>query len=77
MNVKQDTTLDILYNNKLKYFQNKSSIIIPKITKKMDELKGSMTPENEKEVKVKLEDYENKIQNINKILIKKILLKKQ
>ena len=56
MNVKQDTTLDILYNNKLKYFQNKSSIIIPKITKKMEELKGSMTPENEKEVKLKL-DY--------------------
>ena len=64
MNVKQDTTLDILYNNKLKYFQNKSSIIIPKITKKMDELKGSITPENEKEVKLKLEDYENKIQTI-------------
>ena len=58
MNVKQDTTLDILYNNKLKYFQNKSSIIIPKITKKMEELKGTMTLENEKDVKLKLEDYE-------------------
>jgi len=64
MNFKQDITLDILYNNKLKYFQNKSSTIIPKITKKIEELKGSITPENEKDVLLKIESYENKIQTI-------------
>ena len=36
MNLKQDTTLDILYTNKLKYFQNKFNIIITKLTKKIE-----------------------------------------
>ena len=30
MNLKQDTTLDILYTNKLKYFHNKFNVLIPK-----------------------------------------------
>ena len=64
MNLKQDTTLDILYTNKLKYFQNKFNIIIPKLNKKIEELNEMKTVDNEKEINNKIEDYENKIKLI-------------
>ena len=64
MNLKQDTTLDILYTNKLKYFQNKFNIIIPKLNKKIEELNEIKTPENEKEINSKIDDYESRIKLI-------------
>jgi hypothetical protein len=64
MNLKQDTTLDILYTNKLKYFQNKFNIIIPKLNKKIEELKEMKTGDNEKEINIKIEEYESKIKLI-------------
>ena len=64
MNLKQDTTLDILYTNKLKYFQNKFNVIIPKLNKKIEELNEIKTPENEKEINSKICDYESKIKLI-------------
>ena len=64
MNLKQDTTLDILYTNKLKYFQNKFNIIIPKLNKKIEELKETKTEDNEKEINLKIEEYESKIKLI-------------
>jgi F420-0:gamma-glutamyl ligase len=64
MNLKQDTTLDILYTNKLKYFQNKFNIIIPKLNKKIEELNEIKTAENEKEINIKIEYYESKIKLI-------------
>ena len=64
MNVKQDTTLDILYTNKLKYFHNKFNVLIPKLNKKIEELKEIKTAENEKEINIKIDDYEGKIKLI-------------
>jgi hypothetical protein len=39
MNHKQDITLDILYNAKVKYFNNKCTVLIPKLNKQIEELK--------------------------------------
>ena len=64
MNLKQDTTFDILYTNKLKYFQNKFNIIIPKLNKKIEELKEMKTADNEKEINIKIEDCESRIKLI-------------
>ena len=64
MSLKPDTTLDILYTNKVKYFQNKFMIVIPKLNKQIEELKQSITKENEKEVNTKIDECDKKIQFI-------------
>ena len=61
MNLKIDTTLDILYTNKLKYFHDKSALIIPKLNKRIEELKETITSMNENEVNLKIEECDNKI----------------
>jgi len=64
MNNKQDITLDILYNAKVKYFQNKYVNIIPKVNKQIEELKDTLTPTNETEINIKIKELEKKIQVI-------------
>ena len=64
MNNKQDITLDILYNAKVKYFNNKFSVLIPKLNKQIDDLKQTITKENEVEMKEKIGEIEKKIQYI-------------
>jgi hypothetical protein len=61
MNTKQDITLDILYTNKLKQFQNNDKIIIPKLLKKIEELKEGLLEENKKDVNEKIKELESKI----------------
>ena len=64
MNNKQDITLDILYNAKVKYFQNKYVNIIPKVNKQIEELRDTLTPTNETEINTKIKELEKKIQVI-------------
>ena len=54
-------TLDILYTNKLKYFQNNDKIIIPKLQKKIEELKENKHGENEKELNERISEIEIKL----------------
>ena len=61
MSANQDITLDILYTNKLKYFQNNDKIIIPKLLKKLEELK---LEDNKKEIQEKINEIEIKIRTI-------------
>ena len=56
MTSKQDITLDILYTNKLKYFQNNDKIIIPKLIKKIEELKETIVENNKKDIEIKIKD---------------------
>ena len=56
-----DITLDILYTNKLKYFQNNDKIIIPKLQKKIEELKENKHGENEKELNERISEIETKL----------------
>ena len=44
---KNETTLDILYNQKLKYFNHKVYIVLPKLMTKIEELQKEKN-ENEK-----------------------------
>ena len=64
MNLKPDTTLDILYTLKVKYFNTKITVVIPKLNKQIEELKELKTPENEKETNSKIEECEKKIKFI-------------
>ena len=43
MNLKPDTTLDILYTLKVKYFNTKITVVIPKLNKQIEELKELKT----------------------------------
>jgi hypothetical protein len=61
MTTNHDVTLDILYTNKLKYFQNNYKTIIPKLQKKIDELKEIINEENTKEINEKINEIETKI----------------
>jgi hypothetical protein len=65
MSSNQEITLDILYTNKLKYFQNNDKIIIPKLLKKIEELKEILIEENKKEIHEKIKELELKINTIN------------
>ena len=65
MSANQDITLDILYTNKLKYFQNNDKIIVPKLIKKIEELKEILIEEDKKEIHEKIKELELKINNIN------------
>ena len=62
MNTKQDITLDILYTIKLKHFQNNDKVIIPKLQKKIEELKELLINENKKEIIDKIKELDLKIQ---------------
>jgi hypothetical protein len=64
MSANQDITLDILYTNKLKYFQNNDKVIIPKLLKKLEELKELFLEENKKEIQEKINEIEIKIRTI-------------
>jgi len=61
MNIKQDITLDLLYTNKLKQFQNNEKVIIPKLFKKIEELKEGLLEDNKKDTTEKIKELELKI----------------
>ena len=64
---KNETTLDILYNQKLKYFNHKVYIVLPKLMTKIEELQKEKN-ENEKnnaEIDQKIESYKKKITTIH------------
>ena len=64
MNHKQDITLDLLYNAKVKYFNNKCTILIPKLNKQIKELQETLTKDNEIDINNKIQEIEKKIQFI-------------
>ena len=64
---KNETTLDILYNQKLKYFNHKIHIVLPKLITKIEELEKEKN-ENEKnnaEIDLKIDMYKKKITTIH------------
>ena len=69
MTTKNDITLDVLYNQKLKYFNHKVNLILPKLMDKIEELeKEKEKNENEKnliELELKIEQYKKKISMIH------------
>ncbi len=63
---KNETTLDILYNQKLKYFNHKIHIVLPKLISKIEELEKEKN-ENEKnniEIELKIDICKKKIATI-------------
>jgi hypothetical protein len=63
---KFDSTLDTLYNKKIRSFHHKKEIIIPKIKLKIEELKKQLNPKNEEEHKKQIDALEQKLQMITK-----------
>ena len=61
MTIKQDITLDLLYTNKLKQFHNNEKVIIPKLNKKIEELKEGLLEDNKKDTTEKIKELELKI----------------
>ena len=64
MNSKTDITLDVLYNQKIKYFNNKTNNILPKLNGKIEELEKGKTPKNEKEINNTINGYKQQIINL-------------
>jgi hypothetical protein len=66
MYTKFDSTIDTLYNKKIRLFHCKRDIIIPKIKLKIDELKKQMNNKNEDEIKKQIDALEKKLNIITK-----------
>jgi hypothetical protein len=61
---KNETTLDILYNQKLKYFNHKIHCILPKLTSKIEELEKERNEKNNSDIDAKIESYKKKLNTI-------------
>jgi cyclase len=67
---KNETTLDILYNQKLKYFNHKLYVVLPKLMSKIEELeieKKEKIERNDKnilDIDSKIESYKKKISTV-------------
>ena len=66
MYTKFDSTLDTLYNKKIRSFHHKKEFIIPKIKLKIDELKKQINNKNEDEIKKHIDTLEQKLNMITK-----------
>ena len=65
MTNKTDITIDVLYNQKLKYFNHKTSIILPKLTEQINEFEKERNEKNTKEIDLKIEIVNKKINSLN------------
>jgi hypothetical protein len=62
---KNETTLDILYNQKLKYFNHKIYIVLPKLMAKIEELEKERNEKNNVDIDSKIDSYRKKITTIH------------
>ena len=64
MSSKSDFTLDILYTKKIKYFNQKFEVTIPKLNQTIEELELQRTPKNTADTDLKIESLKKKIASI-------------
>ena len=66
MTSKTDITLDVLYNQKNKYFNHKTNIVLPKLIDKIEELikDKNSNSQNALDIDEKIENYKKKIGDI-------------
>ena len=62
---KNETTLDILYNQKLKYFNHKIYVVLPKLIAKIEELEKEKNNEKNIDIDQKIDVYKKKIATIH------------